>query len=146
MRDDPPIATTVPALRHNRRPGRRPHLLASFAALVARRCGGGGSVIVVIVVIVTAAVAGQTAATARPGTAHGPALRVRLVELLDRVAVALYVAVAGRRGGVDAAFALLEARGGGFGGVPFVGVRVVSRPFSFRDCGLFAGESGGELG
>lgn len=58
--------------------------------------------------------------------ADGPALRVRLVELLDGVAVALHVAVAGRGRGVDAALALLEAGGGRLGGVPFVGLCIVS--------------------
>lgn len=52
--------------------------------------------------------------------ADGPALRVGLVELLDGVAVALHVAVAGRGRGVDAALALLEAGGGRLGGVLIV--------------------------
>ncbi len=60
---------------------------------------------------------GAGGAVAALGAAQGPALRVRLMELLDGVAVALHVAVAGRGRGVDAALALLEAGWWCFGGV-----------------------------
>lgn len=59
--------------------------------------------------------------------ADGPALRVRLVELLDGVAVPLHVAVTRRRRGVDAALTLLEAGGWCFGGVLRHGVVLVPR-------------------
>lgn len=109
----------IPPLRNNGRP-RRPNLLAGLASLlllVAVVVGG-------ILGIGAGAGAVPPATTRSGAAAHGPPLRVRLVELLDGVAVALHVAVARGGCGVDAAFALLEAGGGRFGCV--CGARGVS--------------------
>lgn len=65
------------------------------------------------------------------GLAQAEPLGVRLVELGRVIIVALHVAVAGGRRGVDGAFALLETAGGYLGGVPFVSDGVISRLGTF---------------
>lgn len=91
------FVTTATTLRYHHR--LHANLLAGLAALLFAGTG---------VVLRGAA---DAASSAGAVAADRPALRVGLVELLDRVAVALDVAVARRGSGVDAAFSLLEAGG-----------------------------------